>query len=247
MVTTDFETHRLWITQPCEHYFTATEEAALYLQCMGVPAADLSVTGIPVHPVFAEPKDRAACLARQQLVGDRPVVLLLAGGHGVGPLENLYRAVLEVEVPLEVVVVTGRNARARQLLEAIPPPRRHRRLVLGYTSQMDELMAVADLVVTKPGGLTTSESLARGAPLAIVQPVPGQEERNSDFLLENGAAIKVNHLPTLAHKLTALLRDPGRLAQVKAGARRLGRPRAAFDVVERSLAVLAGTPAVAGG
>jgi processive 1,2-diacylglycerol beta-glucosyltransferase len=239
-VTTDFETHRLWVNQPCDHYFTATEEGSRYLHSWGVPTADTTATGIPIHPVFSAPKDRTACLARQGLVGDRPIVLQLAGGFGVGPIEKLYRALLDVVPPLEVVVVTGRNEKAREQLATVAAPPRHRTKVLGFTDQIDELMAVADLVMTKPGGLTTSETLARGAAMVIVNPIPGQESRNSDFLLENGAAIKVNNIATLAHKVTALLEDPARLKQLKANAARLGRPRAAFDVVERSLQLLAG-------
>jgi processive 1,2-diacylglycerol beta-glucosyltransferase len=237
-VTTDFETHRLWVNQPCERYFTATEEGALYLQSWGVPAADTIATGIPVHPLFSEPKDRAACLERHGLAGDRPVVLQLAGGFGVGPIEKLYRALLAVDLPLDLVVVTGRNEKAKAQLQAVPCPPGQRARVLGFTDQIDELMAVADLVVSKPGGLTTSETLARGAPMAIVNPIPGQESRNSDFLLENGAAIKINNIATLAHKVTSLLQDPKRLAGLKANARRLARPRAAFTVVERSLELL---------
>jgi processive 1,2-diacylglycerol beta-glucosyltransferase len=236
-VTTDFETHRLWVNEPCELYFTATEEAALYLECFGVPRARAIPCGIPVLPVFAEPKTQEECRKRQQIQGGRPVVLLLSGGHGVGPFESLYRSMLEVEVPLELVVVTGTNTEARRRMSAIPTGA-HRAHVLGYTHQMDELMTAADLVVSKPGGLTTSELLARGAPLVIVHPVPGQEDRNSDYLLENGAAIKVNHLPTLAHKVTALLRDPQQLARLQANSRRLGRPRAAYEVVDYSLSLL---------
>ncbi len=237
-VTTDFETHRLWVNQPCEHYFTATEEGALYLQSWGVPSTCTTATGIPIHPVFSEPKERQACLTRLGLVGDRPIVLQLAGGFGVGPIEKLYSALLDVTVPLEVVVVTGRNEKAKAQLEALSQSAQHRVKILGFTNQMDELLAVADLVVSKPGGLTTSETLARGAAMVIVNPIPGQESRNSDFLLENGAAIKVNNVATLAHKVTALLQDPSRLAQLKANARRLGRPRAACEVVERSLKFL---------
>ncbi len=238
IVVTDFETHRNWVNHPCDHYFTATEEAALYLQCFGVPRSAATVTGIPVHPVFSVPKDRAACRALHGLVGDRPVVLLLTGGHGVGPVEETYTALLEVEVPLEVVVVTGHNAAARRQIEAIQVPARHRAKVLGYTDQMDELMAAADLVVTKPGGLTVAEALARGVGMVLVHPVPGQEERNSDFLLENGAAIKVNHIPTLPHKVAAVLADPRRLQQMRESARRLGRPRAAFDIVDECLTMI---------
>lgn len=99
----------------------------------------------------------------------------------------------------------------------------------------DQLMTVADVVVSKPGGLTTSEVLARGAAMAVVNPIPGQESGNSDFLLENGAAIKINTLATLTHKLGRLLRDPARLAGLKANARLLGRPQAAAEVCRLAL------------
>ena len=233
--TTDFETHRLWVNQPCDRYFTATDEGAVYLQHWGVPATATTVSGIPIHPVFSRPKDRAACIERQRLTGDRPILIQLAGGFGVGPIEAIYRAVLAIEVPLEIVVVAGRNEEARKQLEQVEVPSRHRAQTLGFTDQMDELMAVADIVLSKPGGLTTSEALARGAAMAIVNPTPGQESRNSDFLLENGAAIKVSNIATLPHRLTQLLREPERLAQLKANSRRLGKPQAAFEVARRAL------------
>ncbi len=233
-VTTDFETHRLWINQPCELYFTATEEGAMNLRAWGVPAGDVCVTGIPIHPVFCEPKDRAACLARHGLAGDRPIVLQLAGGFGVGPIEQIYRALLQVERPLDIVVVTGRNEQAKRQLSVIGNSH-HRSSILGFTDQIDELMAVADVVLSKPGGLTTSETIARGAAMVVVNPIPGQESRNSDFLLENGAAIKVNNLATLPFKVNQLFNDPARLSQLRSNAQRIGRPRAAFDVVERAL------------
>lgn len=234
-VTTDFETHRLWVNQPCEHYTTATEEGAAYLRHWGVPAESVTVAGIPIHPVFGQPKERAGCLARQGLIGDRPVVLQLAGGFGVGPIEKLFRGLLSVEVPLEIVVVAGKNQEARRELEQVLPPPRHRVKVLGFTDQIDELMAVADLVLSKPGGLTTSEVLARGAAMAIVNPIPGQESRNSDFLLENGAAIKINNIGTLPMKLTHLLKDAKRLETLKQNALRIARPQAAFDVARLAL------------
>ncbi len=232
---TDFETHRLWVNEPCEQYFTATAEAAAHLQSWGVSAAAISVTGIPIHPAFSRPKTRDKCLTNHRLVGDRPVVLQLSGGFGVGPIEKIYRAILDVEIPLEIVVVTGRNAALKKKLERIDPAERHLTHVVGFTTEMDEFMTMADVVVSKPGGLTTSEVLACGAAMAIVNPIPGQESRNSDFLLENGAGIKINNLSTLAFKLTELLGHPKRLASLKASARRLGHPQAAFDVAKRAL------------
>lgn len=233
--TTDFETHRLWVNQPCDHYFTATEEGAVNLTQWGVPAKDTTVSGIPIHPASCQPKDRAECRTKHGLAGDRPVVLQLAGGFGVGPVEKLLEAILSVETPLEVVVVAGRNEELKSRLQRAAIPERHRAKILGFTTDMDELMAAADLVVTKPGGLTTSEALARGAAMVVVNPIPGQESRNSDFLLENGAAIKINNVATLPYKLTQLLRDPDRLARLKENARRLGRPDAAFTVARAAL------------
>jgi processive 1,2-diacylglycerol beta-glucosyltransferase len=233
--TTDFETHRLWVNQPCDRYFTATEEGALNLCHWGVPAADVVVTGIPIHPAFSEPKDRAECRQRHGLSGGRPVLLQLAGGFGVGPVERLFQSILEVETPLELVVVAGRNAELKARLEQLPVPSRHLAHVLGFTTEMDELMAAADLLVSKPGGLTTSEALARGTPMVVVNPIPGQESRNSDFLLENAAAVKVNNVATLPYKLNQLLATPGRLAELTANAKRLGHPQAAFDVARAAL------------
>jgi processive 1,2-diacylglycerol beta-glucosyltransferase len=233
--TTDFETHRLWVNEPCDHYTVATEEGAAYLAHWGVPEDRVHVTGIPIHPVFAEHKTRQACLESQRLVGDRPVLLQLAGGFGVGPVEQQFRRLLETPMPLEIVVVTGRNASAREQLQQIDAPPRHRVKVIGFTEQIDELMAAADIVLSKPGGLTTSEVLARGAAMAVINPIPGQESRNSDFLLENGAAIKINNLGTLPHKLLKLLENPSRLATLKQNARALARPQAAFDVARLAL------------
>jgi processive 1,2-diacylglycerol beta-glucosyltransferase len=241
-VTTDFETHRLWVNQPTDRYTTATEEGAAYLAHWGVPPEDTRVTGIPIHPVFAEPRDRGVCLRRHGLAADRPVVLQLAGGFGVGPIEQLYRGILSVELPLQVVVVAGKNAKAKQQLEGVEVPTRHRAKVMGFTTEIDELMAAADVVVSKPGGLTTSEVLARGAAMLIVNPIPGQESRNSDFLLENGAAIKANNAATLPLKLARLLADKARLQAIKANAQRIGKPLAAFDAAAVALE-LAGTTA----
>jgi processive 1,2-diacylglycerol beta-glucosyltransferase len=203
-----------------------------------VPRETVTVTGIPIHPVFSKPKDRGECLQRHGLAADRPVILQLAGGFGVGPIAKLFQEILDVQQPIQLVVIAGRNEAAKAQLGAVIPPERHRVKVLGFTDQIDELMAVADLIVSKPGGLTTSEALARGAVMVIVNPIPGQESRNSDFLLENGAAIKVNNLGTLCYKVSQLLQDPARLTQLKGNVAKLARPRAAYDVVERSLKLL---------
>jgi processive 1,2-diacylglycerol beta-glucosyltransferase len=177
-------------------------------------------------------------LKNHGLAGDRPVVLQLAGGFGVGPIEKLFRAILSIEQPLEVVCVAGRNEKVKQQLAEVEVPARHRAKVMGFTDKIDELMAAADVVVTKPGGLTSSEVLARGAAMAIVNPIPGQESRNSDYLLEHGAAIKINNAATLPMKLGELIGDVKRLEALKKNARKIAKPQAAYDVARLALAHL---------
>jgi processive 1,2-diacylglycerol beta-glucosyltransferase len=245
--TTDFGLHRIWVHLPCDRYFTATDEAAVYLRERGVSAETILATGIPIDPIFSVPKDRSSCRVKHGLADDRPVVLQLSGGFGVGPIEKYMRALLAVSVPLQIVTIAGKNAERVRRLQAVPVPARHRLRVIPYTRDIDEYMAAADLVMSKSGGLTTAETLARGAIMVVVNPTPGQECRNCDFLLENGAAIKVNNIEVLPSKLTELLCDEGRMRTLRANVRRVARPRAAFDVLLKSLELIGVSPVGANG
>lgn len=235
-VTTDFESHRLWANQPCDHYFAATPESAEYLGHWGIPMHDISVSGIPIHPDFSKPKDRNAILASFGLeAGDEPIVLQMSGGFGVGPIEQLHNAILSIERPLRILTVTGKNEDLKAKLESAEKPARHRVKILGFRKDMADLMAVADVIVSKPGGLTTSEAIASGTAMVIVNPIPGQESRNSDYILEKGAGIKINAVATLPYKLGSLLADSQRLALLKSNALKISKPRAAFEVAQKAL------------
>jgi processive 1,2-diacylglycerol beta-glucosyltransferase len=238
VVVTDFDVHGMWISRPCERFFVATEEARANLAALDVSEREIQVTGIPIDPVFTQRFERSEAIRRMDLATDRPIVLQMAGGFGIGSIERVHRSILQIQRPLQVVVVTGRNADAAEVLASMDHDPRHKRKILGYTSQMHELLNAADVVVTKPGGLTTAESLASGCPMVIAEPIPGQEDRNADFLLENGCAIKVNNLASLTHKLASLLSDLERLSRMRFDALRCARPRAAFDVAAGCIQLL---------
>lgn len=239
-VVTDYDAHRIWAHDPTERYCVASPLAASSLRSHGVPAAAIEVTGIPVMPAFSSPVDRTKTLKSFGLTGEHPVVIQASGGHGIGPVEETFRALLATSVPTELVVVCGRNEAARKKIASIRPPARHRVTVIGFTDRMRDLMAVADLLVTKPGGLTVSEALACGLPMALISPIPGQEARNSDFLLENGAAVKANSVAALTGKVEELLSSETRLSEMRRKAKALGRPRAAFTVARRALELARG-------
>jgi processive 1,2-diacylglycerol beta-glucosyltransferase len=244
VVVTDFDVHALWLLRDVEHYFVAREEAAAYLERTGVPSDRISATGIPVDPVFAVPKDRLEARQTHGLDQRLPTLLLSVGGFGLHGAARILETLLAIRRPVQIVAVAGARAEVRTRLQRVAAgaPPQHRIHVLGFTTAMDELMAAADLLVGKAGGLTSSEALARGLPLLIVNPTPGQEERNSDHLLEAGAAVRCNNLPTIAWKVEQLLGEPGRLDRLRAAAGAAGRPRAALDIVAAMGALVGTTP-----
>jgi processive 1,2-diacylglycerol beta-glucosyltransferase len=239
IVVTDLDVHAMWLCHHYEHYFVALDETREHMMKLGIPHAKLTVTGIPIDPVFAEAKDKHEMRRKHGLLPDRTTILVSAGGFGVGSLEHLMASLLELKHPAQVISICGRNQEMKRQLDELaarlPTDNTVAVKALGYTTAMDELMAAADIVLGKPGGLTTSEALARGLVFVIVNPIPGQEERNSDHLLEEGVAIRCNNLPVLAYKVDKLLDDPARFAAMQANARRLARPRAAYDIVARML------------
>jgi processive 1,2-diacylglycerol beta-glucosyltransferase len=250
IVVTDLDVHAMWLCRHYERYFVAIEETRVQMESLGVPASKITVSGIPIDPAFSRPKDKAEMRRKYGLKPDLSTILVSAGGFGVGPIETLMAALCGLEHPAQVVAICGRNEKLKARLDVqasgLPPSSRVALHPVGFTNAMDEYMAASDLLLGKAGGLTTSEALARGLALVIVNPIPGQEERNSDHLLEEGAAIRCNNPGALAYKIDRLLDDPDRLAAMRRNVARIGRPRAAFDVVGQMIEV-AGRASAAGG
>jgi processive 1,2-diacylglycerol beta-glucosyltransferase len=241
IVVTDFDVHAMWLCHHYEQYFVALDETREHMERLGIPAGKLTVSGIPIDPVFSEAKDKREMRRKHNLHPDRWTILVSAGGFGVGPIEHLMESLLQLKHTSQAVVICGRNEELKQRIERLaataPSGSRVEVRALGYTTEMDEYMAASDIVLGKPGGLTTSEALARGLVFVIVNPIPGQEERNSDHLLEEGVAIRCNNLPVLAYKIDRLLDDPARFALMRANAERLARPRAAHEIIDKLLSL----------
>jgi processive 1,2-diacylglycerol beta-glucosyltransferase len=224
IVVTDYDVHAMWLCRTVDRYYVAVDEAAEYLACIGVPREKLRVTGIPVDPLFAKTLDRAEARRALGLDPAATVILVSAGGYGVGPVEELVNGLLMLQKPWQIVAIAGKV-----------PTGTSRLVPVGFTTDMDKYMAAADLLVGKAGGLTTSEALARVLPMALIEPIPGQEERNADHLLEAGAAIRCNNLPAAPWKIGKLLDDPARLAKMRDAARGMGKPGAAAAIAEDAL------------
>ncbi|HWN94445.1 MAG TPA: glycosyltransferase [Methylomirabilota bacterium] len=223
-IVTDFEAHALWM-EPCvDLYCVASEATKARLVARGARVDDVAVTGIPIAAKFSSRVKADAIRAQFSFQSTVSTLLVLGGGFGMGPVQSVLAELNKVDRPLQIIVVCGRNEKLRRQVAGTAT--RHTTQVLGFAANMHELMAVSDLILTKPGGLTTSEALAMGKPLLMVNPIPGQEAANSDFLLEQGAAVKVNCLEDLPFKVTHLL-ESKKLSQMARAARGLGTPHAA--------------------
>ena len=236
-VVTDFEAHALWMEPGVDLYCVAAEETKARLVARGASPENVVVTGIPIGAKFLIEVDAAMIRKRMGLRDDLPVLLVLGGGFGMGPVAQIMTELNKFERTVQVVVVCGRNQDLQR--ELAVQEKKHPTHVLGFVTNMQELMAVADLVITKPGGLTSSEALAMGKPLFMLNPIPGQEAANSDFLLEHGAAAKANRVEDLPYRLDKLI-GSAKLGEMSCAARALGKPQAAREICGQVMARLDG-------
>ena len=230
VVVTDFHFHAFWITRAFNWYFVAQEEDKIHMEALGLPSDRIEITGIPVDLEFARPVDAAAVLLRHGLKPGRPTLLIAGGALGMSPASAVVRQILQLDRDFQAIIVCGRNEEMLAEISALVKDRPDDFRVFGYTTEISDFMAVASILLSKPGGMTTAEALARGLPMVILDPIGGQEERNADVLLECGAALKCTELTLITHKLRLLLDDPEKLLRMSNNARTLGRPSAAADI-----------------
>ncbi len=229
---TDFDVHLLWSHPHLTGYCVAADEIACRIRERGIGAARVAVTGIPIMPAFRQRPDRRTCAQELGLAPERTTFLLMSGGFGVGAIDGLAERILAVPGDFQVVALAGRNAELLARLKALAARHPGRLLPMGFTTTIERVMACADLAITKPGGLTTSECLAQGLPMLVVSPIPGQEERNADYLLERGAALKAHDAAGLEYRIRRVLAEPALLARMREAIIPLGRPEAADRIVD---------------
>ncbi|MBB5190834.1 UDP-N-acetylglucosamine:LPS N-acetylglucosamine transferase [Silvimonas terrae] len=238
---TDFDLHRMWVIPHMRGYFTGNAEIAQRVRTFLPEQPSVNPTGIPIMPAFAQKPDAGA--AAQDLGFDpaRPVIVLMGGGAGLGQLDEVASALLRIKADFQLVVMAGRNESALKALQALVAHYPQRLFPIGFTDRVDQIMACASFVITKPGGLTTSECLAMGLPMILNSPIPGQEDHNADYLLEQGAAVKAIDTTALVWRVEQLLSQPQQLQTMRDNALRIGRPHAAQSVLRTVLADLAPT------
>lgn len=232
---TDFDLHRLWVQPGMTGYLLANDEIAFRLREYLPGQAHVAITGIPIMPAFAESHDRASCARELGIDARRTTLLVMTGGAGIASGAAMVERLLSIDVDFQILALAGRNeallAEYRDLARRAPD----RLFPLGFTRTVERVMACADVAITKPGGLSTSECLAQGLPMILIAPIPGQEERNASHLLEQGAAWLALDASALEFRARALLADPAAIERLRERCLVLRRPDAARDGVRHVL------------
>lgn len=231
VVVTDFDIHSLWIQPNMSGYFAASDEVAWRMKDKGISQGSIHVTGIPIMPAFGREFSRSECAKELGISPDKTTILLMSGGLGVGGINPIAERLLKIDYDFQLFALAGKNEGLLEDLKELEKKYPGKLKPMGFTTTIEKNMASSDLAVTKPGGLTASECLAMGLPMILISPIPGQEERNADYLMENGAAVKAHDAAALEFKLKELLKNPSAICEMSKAAQRISRPNAAADIL----------------
>ena len=234
-VITDYGAHSIWQHDSIQHYFVACHEIEAHLKSLGVEASKIDVTGIPIAQAFKDLPTRSE--AQNQVGLPDNSILFMASGMKPTTVQTILLQLRRLDLNTHVLVSTGRSPeltkRVEKAIEGFSGKTTFS--LLGFTKELPQIMAAANLIIGKPGGLTTSESLAAGLPFAVVDPYPLQEEANANFLIENGAGFRIDPHSVFSYKLERYWSNPQKQQQMSQAAIELSKATAANDITEKLL------------
>lgn len=228
-VLTDYIPHAYWIYDNINYYVVPSDEIGLRLMQKGIPSDKIKSFGIPFDPKFNEPVDKEKVLQELNLASDLNTVLIMGGGQGLGPIKTIVRSLEKVNKRIQEIVITGNNQELYNSLEKKIRKYKHKVVPLGYVNNINELMDISSIIITKPGGITTSEALAKKLPMLIIKSIPGQEASNAVYLTQKGAALKVDTLSDINFIVEYLLTHPEELNNLRISAGNICKPNASLD------------------
>jgi processive 1,2-diacylglycerol beta-glucosyltransferase len=228
VVITDFVVHRLWIYPEIKHYIVANEDMRESLIKSNVESTCTKVMGIPVDEKFSCLLDKEKILSKFGFASDVKTVLIMGGGAGILPMDNILLACDAITIPLQIIVVTGNNKTMYKKICSLEPKLRNKVLILGYVNYVNELMAISDLIISKPGGMTCAETLCSGLPMLIYQPIPGQEEANTNYLIAHNVALRADSMQDIGVIMRRIfIEHPEELNELRQNALQIRKPQAA--------------------
>ena len=231
VVTDMVSTHSAWYNSKADLVIVPTELARQTALINGIAAEQVKVIGLPVAQRFCQPQGDKDLLKQEQgWPVDRPAILLVGGGEGMGPLEEVARAINAAELPASLIVITGRNRALKNHLESLSwnmPT-----FVYGFVHNMPDMMRAADVLITKAGPGTISEAFIAGLPIILYSRLPGQEEGNVTYVVDKGAGVWAPHADSVVDTLKNWIYHPERMQKTAAISSKLARPNAARDIAQ---------------
>ena len=238
VILTDYAPHRYWLfnSEFVDYYFVANEQMKYELIHSGIAEEKITVTGIPVRPEFTKTYDREKTLSELGLDPSKKTFLVFGGGqYGMSDASVLFKGILNVKQDIQIIAIAGKSESTKATFEYLSANSNKKVAVLGFTDKVAELMYASDFVVSKPGGLTTTEILVSNKPFIIFSPVPGQEEANVNFLTNNGAAFMLHDLTKTTPQVEQLIDDTFRTENMITMQKHIARPDSTKTIVEKLL------------
>ena len=234
-VLTDYAPHSYWLHEGVDYYVVPSEEAKERFVQEGISEERIKVFGIPVDPKFTTVVDKKLVAQKLGLNPEKPTVLIMGGGQGLGPIKKVVKALTKSKVDFQLIVLAGTNKKLIKWLKKSAETSHKKTIIYEYAHNVEELMEMASISITKPGGMTTSESLTKGLPMIIVRPIPGQEVYNTNFLLKKGAAIRVNKIKDIVKTVESLLISHEQLNLMRSAALSNARPHSSLEIAKLAL------------
>lgn len=241
VIITDYASHRFWELKPefIDNYFVANNEIKYKMGFNGIDLNKIHVTGIPVSPAFLKKYDKEKIYEEFGLDKNKKTVLIFGGGeYGLSNVKTFYKGLIDTDLDIQIVTVAGKRQKSQKMFADIANGSNKKVIILGYTTKVPELMNIADLIISKPGGLTTTEIITTHVPFAIINPIPGQEEENAEFLEQKGVAVWLKKHDKIEEELYKILNDPEKLQKMKINARLLAKKNSTRDICETLLGKL---------
>ena len=229
-VLTDYVPHAYWVYDAVNYYITPSDDVSSRLIKKGVPAEKVKALGIPFDPKFNETLEKSSILRKYKFSSNVPTILVMGGGQGLGPIKTIVKSLEKVRGDIQEIVVTGTNKKLYNSLKRKIKKYKKKIILFGYTQSINELMYISDLVVSKPGGVTTSEVLAKGKPMIIIKPLPGQEANNTAYLTQKGAALKIEDPGKINLAVEELIKNPYKLNNLCERAKQISKPNSSMDI-----------------
>ena len=234
-VLTDYAPHSYWLYDSVDMYFVPSEETKERLVSNGISKDRIKLTGIPIDSKFKKVVDKRKIINSLNLSPDTPIILVMGGSQGIGPIREVVKVLNNLKINFQMIIATGSNKRLCQYLQKKSPQFNKKTIVFGDAQNIDELMEISSLIISKPGGITISEALAKRLPILIIRPIPGHEQMNTDFLVKNKIAIKVDVLQDVGIFVKQLLSNPLTLKNMKARAEKFSKPNSAIEIAQTIL------------